>query len=94
MLQHRSIAIRRAHEALRSGEMTNLLAQEDILNFQRTAGDQTIFCGFNLSDTPSRTDLPEGDWTLIGAELGSANLTPDGHLHLGPWQVCLALKRH
>ena len=61
-------------------------------NATRTEGAQVIYCAFNVSETPSDFDLPEGNWTPIGAELGSARTSADGRLHLGPWQVCLALK--
>ena len=87
----RAIAFRRAHKLLRTGAITQMAAHGDVLSFQRTDGDQAIFCAVNLSDTPSPIDLPDGNWSHIGAELGSATLAPSGHMNLGPWQVCLAL---
>lgn len=87
-----AIAFRRAHAALQSGTSSPLSADGDVLHFTRTAGDETLFCAFNLSDTPSSLSLPTGNWRVVGTELGSASLSGDGKLHLGPWQPCLALK--
>ena len=63
-----------------------------ILRFERSLGDQTIFCAFNLSGEPGVTEMPEGTWRQIGIELGSAGPAPDGKLHLGPWQPALLMK--
>ena len=94
LLHHyrKAIAFRRAHSALSQGSHDKLRAKGDVIYFTRTDGEQTIFCAFNVSETPSDFDLPDGNWTPIGAELGSAHVSADGRLHLGPWQVCLALK--
>ncbi|MFN3661950.1 alpha-amylase family glycosyl hydrolase, partial [Yoonia sp.] len=95
LLHHyrRAIAFRHSHPALALGRHDGMRAQDDVVYFTRTEGDQTIFCAFNVSDTPSDFELPAGDWTVIGAELGSAHVSADGKLHFGPWQVCFALKR-
>ena len=95
LLHHyrRAIAFRAAHPALRGGEHDGVKAAGDVLWFTRSAEDQEILCIFNISDTPSDFDMPAGDWLPIGAELGSAHVSADGRLHLGPWQVSLALKR-
>lgn len=94
LLHHyrKAIAFRHAHHALSIGSHDGVKAAGDVVYFTRTAGKQTIFCAFNVSETPSDFDLPEGNWTPIGAELGSAHTSADGRLHLGPWQVFLALK--
>ena len=94
LLHHyrKAIAFRHAHHALSIGSHDGVKAAGDVVYFARTAGKQTIFCAFNVSETPSDFDLPEGNWTPIGAELGSAHTSADGRLHLGPWQVFLALK--
>ncbi|WP_299191196.1 alpha-glucosidase [uncultured Litoreibacter sp.] len=87
----RAIGFRRTHPALTQGEHTELKAQGDVLSFIRSDGPQTIFCAFNMSDTPSTIDMPEGNWQPIGAELGVTGPASDGKLHLGPWQPCFAL---
>ncbi len=89
----KAIRFRQAHPALVVGEHSDLKADGDVVSFSRHLGDQTILCAFNVSNTPSDFDLPNGDWQSIGSELGSANMSDDGMMHLGPWQVCLRLKR-
>ncbi|SFR17090.1 alpha-amylase family glycosyl hydrolase [Poseidonocella sedimentorum] len=88
----RAIGFRHAHPALMQGTMEDVRHEGDILTFLRKDAGEEIFCAFNLSDTPSQVALPEGDWQVIGVELGSAAPTPEGGLHLGPWQPCLALR--
>ena len=94
LLHHyrKAIAFRHAHRALSVGSHSHVAAKGDVVYFTRKAEEQEIFCVFNVSETPSDFDLPLGNWTPIGAELGSAHTSADGRLHLGPWQVCLALK--
>lgn len=89
----RALAFRRTHPALIKGVHDDMQAQGDVLSFTRSYEGQTLFCAFNLSDTPSTVDMPAGSWTTVGAELGSTGAGPDGKLHLGPWQPCFALKR-
>ncbi|SFR50585.1 alpha-amylase family glycosyl hydrolase [Litoreibacter janthinus] len=89
----RALAFRRTHPALMKGAHSGFRAEGDVLSFKRSHEDQTIFCAFNLSDTPSTVDMPTGDWVAIGAELGSTGAAADGKLHLGPWQPCFALQR-
>ena len=93
LLHHyrKAIAFRHAHPALSVGGHNKMRASGDVVYFTRSDGDQVIFCAFNVSDTPSDFDMPAGDWMPIGAELGSSHVSADGRLHLGPWQVCLAL---
>lgn len=94
LLHHyrKAIALRAAHKALTKGAASRVTAKGDIVFFSRTDGNDEIFCAFNLSDSPSALDMPVGEWEQIGAELGSATLSADGKLHLGPWQPCLAQK--
>ena len=89
----RAIAFRHAHAALRKGAQDTVQAAGDVVFFTRTLGKEKIFCAFNLSDTPSEVALPKGKWMTIGTELGSAAPSPDGKLHLGPWQPSLALRQ-
>jgi len=86
----RAIAFRHANPALAKGAHDGVKAKGDIVYFTRTYEGDSIFCAFNLSDTPSDFTLPAGDWHVIGAELGSAHPSPDGKLHLGPWQPFIA----
>ncbi|MEE9428159.1 MAG: alpha-glucosidase [Paracoccaceae bacterium] len=88
----KAIGFRHAHLALMQGDMTNMLAEGNVLQFLRCQGNEVIFCAFNLSDKPAYVSLPSGKWVQIGQELNSAHGGPDGVVNLGPWQPCLALK--
>ena len=94
LLHHyrKAIAFRHDNPALIKGKDKGVQHEGDIVYFIRSFGSQQMFCAFNLSDTPSALDMPAGKWLQTGAELGSANVSADGKLHLGPWQPCLALK--
>ncbi|MBW4710682.1 alpha-glucosidase family protein [Roseobacter sp. YSTF-M11] len=89
----RAIAFRKEYPALVKGDHGGVFAHGDVLEFTREYQGQTLFCAFNLSDTPSLHGMPAGDWVTIGHELGGATPSPDYKLHLGPWQACLALKQ-
>ena len=86
----RAIAFRHDNPALSKGEHDGVKASGDIVYFTRTHDGQSIFCAFNLSDTPSDFTLPAGDWHVIAQHLGSAEVSADGKLHLGPWQPFIA----
>ncbi|MEM9524787.1 MAG: DUF3459 domain-containing protein, partial [Pseudomonadota bacterium] len=92
LLHHyrRALAFRRSQPALTKGEQSKVRAEGDVVWFTRSFGEQTMFCAFNLGDVPAAGRLPEGRWRAVGAELETAVPTPGG-VHLGPWQVCLAL---
>ncbi len=94
LLHHyrRAISFRKAHPALSKGTHSGVKADGDVVHFTRATQDEVILCVFNVSDTPSDFDLPAGVWRPVGEELGSAHVSADGKLHLGPWQVCLAVK--
>ncbi|MCR9236213.1 MAG: alpha-glucosidase family protein [Alphaproteobacteria bacterium] len=94
LLHHyrKAIAFRQAHLSLTKGADNGVHCEGDIVYFIRSFGGEHMFCAFNLSDSPSALDMPSGTWLQTGAELGSANVSVDGKLHLGPWQPCLALK--
>jgi alpha-glucosidase len=94
LLHHyrKAIAFRHAHKALSLGAHDGVKAAGDVVYFTRSHDDQQIICIFNVSNTPSDFALPAGGWQTIGDELGSAHLSADGKLYLGPWQICLARK--
>ncbi|MFN4153364.1 MAG: alpha-amylase family glycosyl hydrolase [Paracoccaceae bacterium] len=92
MLNHyrRALAFRRAHEALRYGDLTALVAQGDLASFRRM-GEEEIFCAFNLGDEQAHIGLPKGTWAAIGGELG-ATAAMGNEVTLGPWGFCLMRK--
>ncbi|MFN7223540.1 MAG: alpha-amylase family glycosyl hydrolase [Paracoccaceae bacterium] len=92
MLNHyrRALAFRRAHGALRFGDMTDVTADGDLVTFRRT-GEEDILCAFNLGADQAQTRLPKGTWAAIGGDLG-ATAAIGGEVTLGSWGFCLMRK--
>ena len=86
-----AIALRHAHKALITGDNLGVKAAGEVVHFVRSDASETLFVAVNLSDQAAAISLPAGQWTQIGPELGSADIT-NGPVDLAPWQVCLALK--
>ncbi len=88
---HAALAFRRTHPVLRQGGMDAIAAHGPVASFLRT-GDEVIFCAFNLSDDAATVQVPCGQWTAIGTELGAAPMA-GGQVTLAPWGVALARKQ-
>ncbi len=54
----KAIALRRSHEALRTGAMTLLEANDPLLVFTRGEGRNGLICAFNLGARPASWELP------------------------------------
>ena len=93
MLNHyrRALAFRRAHPTLRDGAIDGPRAFGDVSVFSR-AGEEEIFCAFNLGETTASVPLPAGAWVEIGTELGGTKAEAVA-VTLGPWEFCLMKKR-
>jgi alpha-glucosidase len=89
----KAIKFRHAYPGLESGQHSGLTAQDNVVSFFRHLNDETIFCAFNVSNSPAEFTLPTGEWLPIGEDLGSAQASKDGRVELAPWQVCLRLKQ-
>ncbi len=87
----RAIAFRHAYPVLAKGEHDGVKVVGDVIYFTRFDATTKLFCAFNMSDTPSEFTPPAGNWQVIGEELGSAHVSSDGKLHLGPWQPFFAV---
>ena len=92
MLAHYRLALafRRAHPALQHGAQTPVQVAGTVASFLREEGGQTLFCAFNLGEAAAEIALPEGRWTTVATELGSAPPGPDGRIALSPWGFALA----
>ncbi|WP_420583543.1 alpha-glucosidase [Ruegeria sp.] len=89
MLHHyrRAIALRRAHPALMSGAQTDMAQSGPILSFLREDAAEQVFCAFNLGSEAAEITIPDGNWQVIGEELGSVDGA--GKMTLGAAQFCL-----
>ncbi len=93
MLEHyrRVLALRRAHPVLRTGVMSGLVAEGDVVTFRRESAGETVFCAVNLGDKAATIDAPDGNWRTIGTDLGGAAASGTT-ITLDAWQVCLAVR--
>ena len=85
------IAFRHANSTLASGTLEDMATNGDLLTFKRIANGETIFCAFNIGETPSTTTLPNGTWESIGTTLGGAEPS-NKKIELAGWQACIARK--
>ncbi len=89
MLHHyrHAIALRHAHSALMSGAQTGMSQIGSVLTFTREDEAEQVFCAFNLGDCSVGVTLPEGDWQVIGEELGGVR--GESNVTLDAAQFCL-----
>lgn len=85
-----AIALRHAHSALMSGTQSNMTQMGAILTFLREDDHEQVFCAFNLGSGKSEVRLPDGNWRLIGEELGS--IAGAETVSLDAAQFCLMVK--
>jgi alpha-glucosidase len=78
------IALRRAHEALRTGDFIALDAPEPVLAFERRAGDARMLCIFNLGEASALRPLPAG--SVVKLAVGDAREQAGGAV-LGPYSA-------
>jgi len=90
----KAIAFRHSHRALTKGAQSTVQTDGDVMILRRDHEDQHLYCAFNLSDKPTRLQLPPGRWHAIGTELNSAAPGADGQVLLAAWQPCLAIRQN
>ncbi|MDZ7812056.1 MAG: alpha-amylase family glycosyl hydrolase [Ideonella sp.] len=83
-LTRRLIALRRAHPALRWGDVEVLQADEQVLALRRRHGSDSLLAVFNLSPSPARCSLSLRGPAALSWPGSSQN--EDGNL-LPPWAV-------
>ena len=71
----RILALRRAHPALKRGDMT-VLTTEPLLIFSREDGGETLLAVFNLEHEPQTWEQPEGYTVIDAVYMGEANTLP------------------
>ena len=86
------LAFRRAHRALRKGDLTILGAEDDAVAFLRDDGATQIFCRFNLSGAAQPLTLPDGEW-MIDRGAPFTTVTTGRGLQLPPYQACFAVRQ-
>lgn len=94
LLHHyrRAIAFRQAHPVLAKGGHNGVKCSGNIVYFTRTLDRTEMFCAINLSDDIASCDMPIGNWTFTGQELGAVAGADGGSVKLDAWQVCFATR--
>ncbi len=85
----RIIAMRTESELLRKGTQENLRAEDGVLYFERQHGNVTVQCVFNLQESASDVELPEGQWKLLDDEIGAVNPEGKQSVSLPAWGYTL-----
>jgi alpha-glucosidase len=88
----RAIALRQAHEALKTGTCSPMNVDQGCLVFTRAGDDEELYCAFNLSNENAILEVPAGDWHTIDSEVSKA-APQGGTLNLGPWQPCILQRK-
>jgi alpha-glucosidase len=72
------IALRKAHPALRHGDMRILQAADDLLCFERSLGGERLTCVFNLGHDAAAWVLPDGQRIIkaVNAEMAVGDRLP------------------
>jgi len=73
-LTRRLIAFRQEREALRSGTMTMVTAEDRLLAFERSAPGERLICVFNMGDAPVDFLPPDGTRWRIAESVGETSL--------------------
>jgi alpha-glucosidase len=86
-LTRRLLALRGAHESLRTGALRFLEAPEPLLAFERSAGQEHLLCLFNLGAAHCTwTSPPPGSWRIL-EQVGGAALKG-----LPPYSALIAIR--
>ncbi len=89
----RMIGFRKAWAPLSKGDLTDLRAADGIVSFQRSHGDQRLFCAFNMTNLANPAALPDGAWRQDMGTPFTATLDDSGRqVTLPPYQAFFAAK--
>ncbi len=87
------IRLRSQFNALKVGHLSAIAVTDDrVLSFQRSSGNEIIFCAFNLSEQSIDLAVPAGEWDVIGGAVGAAQDLASNRVVLKRWQPFLARK--
>ncbi|MEM5477341.1 alpha-glucosidase [Pacificibacter sp. AS14] len=87
-----AIALRQAHEALKTGTCSPMSVDQGCLVFTRAGCGEELYCAFNLTDDNATLEVPVGDWQAIDSAVTEA-APQGGKLNLGPWQPCILQRK-
>jgi len=86
------IEFRKQHPVLSKGAQTPLSVDGSVATFHRTLNDVDMFCAFNIGGDDAKVSLPDGEWNLIDADLGTSTIEHARQVSLTANQAVIATK--
>jgi alpha-glucosidase len=83
------LAFRRTQPALAKGDIAFEIADDKVLGFTRTHGNETLLCLFNMSETAAVATLPDGEWEALAGH-GFVSTRDESTINLPAWGACFA----
>lgn len=67
----RGIEFRKQYKVLTKGDQSALSTSGDVVSFTRSFEGEELFCAFNIGESDAALTMPDGQWELIGQDLGA-----------------------
>jgi len=84
------IEFRKQHKELIKGTQSPLAVCDDVVSFTRSHNEDDIFCAFNIGSSETHVTLPDGNWQLVGEDLGVCHTQQAGKASLTAHQALIA----
>jgi alpha-glucosidase len=86
---HRFLAFRKKHKMLVKGDINFILEDGPVLGFERTYGNETIVCFFNMTDQEQTVARPEGALEVLD-DHGFVGDVKDKNIVIPAWNAFFA----
>ncbi len=86
----KAIEFRQQNTVLVKGSQTNPVVNGSVVSFLREHDGQHMFCAFNLGDVEAKVEIPNGQWQLLGKDLGACNTVKENEAVLSANQALIA----
>ena len=83
------LAFRKRHPAFAKGDIKFEIADDQLLGFSRTYGNETLLAVFNMTESDALAVLPHGDWETLEGHGFSSDKNGDS-VKLPPWGAYFA----
>ena len=85
-----AIEFRQSLPVLVKGHQVDMKVDGNVVSFSREYDNTKVFCAFNLGDEQYSMPMPEGEWDLIGEQVGACENVENNQAQLGPFQALIA----
>ena len=85
-----AIEFRKNLGALSKGSQSSMKSTGSVVSFTREHDNNKVFCAFNLGNEASKINLPEGNWSLLGEQVGACESMANNMATLAPFQALIA----